>query len=260
VLLVEDNPVNQKVARIFLERLGCEVMLASHGLEAVAAFAAGRFELVLLDLQMPVMDGYTATGRLREREAHGTRTPIVALTASAMSGQRERCLAAGMDELLTKPLDVERLREVLDRFNLRVVAAPATLDDRAIADLVATPVDAPLDVARLEALVGRDGEFAADLAETFLNTSRVLLSELRACLERHDREGLRRAAHSLKGASANIHAPVLRELATQLEAQGGTVAEGELASLLARITTETDRVTAALERFAPRGADTAAAR
>ena len=261
VLLVEDNPVNQKVARIFLERLGCEVTLAGHGMDAVTAFTADKFDLVLLDLQMPIMDGYTATGRLRELEPPGTRTPIVALTASAMSGQRERCLAAGMDELLTKPLDVERLREVLDRFNLRVLAAPAVLDDRAIADLVASgPPQEPLDLARLQALVGRDNDFAADLAETFRTTSRALLNELRACAERNDREGARRAAHSLKGASANIHAPRLRELATQLEIQASTLADAELAGFLTGITTETERVISALERFAPRGGQAVAAR
>jgi two-component system, sensor histidine kinase and response regulator len=118
VLLVEDNLVNQKVARTFLERLGCEVTVAANGLDAVRCFAQTRFDLILLDLQMPVMDGYAATGRLRQLEHGGARTPIVALTASAMTGQRERCLQAGMDELITKPFDLRRLREVLERFGL----------------------------------------------------------------------------------------------------------------------------------------------
>ncbi|MGH8259290.1 MAG: ATP-binding protein, partial [Steroidobacteraceae bacterium] len=119
VLLVEDNAVNQKVARGFLERLGCEVTLAANGLDAVQHSAQARFDLILLDLQMPVMDGYAATGRLRQLEHGRARTPIVALTASAMTGQRERCLQAGMDELITKPFDLPRLRAIFERFGLR---------------------------------------------------------------------------------------------------------------------------------------------
>ncbi len=115
VLLVEDNAVNQKVAQRFLERLGCVVELAENGEQCIQAWERGRFDVVLMDIQMPVMDGYTATRLIRERECVDRRTPIVALTANAMTGQLERCLTAGMDGLLTKPISIERLREVLDR-------------------------------------------------------------------------------------------------------------------------------------------------
>ena len=117
VLVVEDNAVNQKVAQRFLERLGCRVVVADNGEKAVTAFAHGHFDLVLMDLQMPVMDGYASTREIRAAEKVGTRIPIVALTANAMAGQLERCLAADMDGLLTKPLSVERLRETLDRIH-----------------------------------------------------------------------------------------------------------------------------------------------
>ena len=121
ILLIEDNMVNQKVATRFLERLGCEVKVAGNGEEGLLAHAQHDFDLALMDLQMPVMDGLTATARIREREAAGVaRLPIVALTANAMAGQLERCLAADMDGFLTKPLELERLREVLDRHGLRV--------------------------------------------------------------------------------------------------------------------------------------------
>ena len=115
VLIVEDNPVNREVARRILERLGFQVSLAPDGRAALDVCAARHFDLILMDVQMPVMDGLTATRELRKRETRGLRTPIVALTASAMSGELSRCLAAGMDGLLTKPLEVERLREVLER-------------------------------------------------------------------------------------------------------------------------------------------------
>jgi len=118
VLLVEDNVVNQKVGQRFLERLGCEVQLAENGQEAVTAWQHGLFRLVLMDVQMPVMDGYTATRQIRDLEGGRSRTPIVALTANAMTGQLERCLQCGMDGLLTKPLEPARLEEVLDRFGL----------------------------------------------------------------------------------------------------------------------------------------------
>jgi CheY-like chemotaxis protein len=116
VLLVEDNAVNQKVAQRFLERLGCQVVIADNGKHAVSKCSSEHFDLVLMDLQMPVMDGYVATSEIRALERTRSRTPIIALTASAMTGQLERCLAADMDGLLTKPLSVERLRETLERF------------------------------------------------------------------------------------------------------------------------------------------------
>ena len=118
VLLVDDNAVNQKVAQRFLERLGCRVVIAADGEEAVRTYKEQAFALVLMDVQMPVMDGLRATHLIREFEAGGHRTPIVALTADAMVDQLERCILAGMDRCLTKPLDLERLQEVV--FNLPV--------------------------------------------------------------------------------------------------------------------------------------------
>ncbi|HVF17879.1 MAG TPA: response regulator, partial [Steroidobacteraceae bacterium] len=117
VLLVEDNAINQRVARRFLERLGCEVQVVDDGRQAVEAYGRNSYTFILMDMQMPVMDGLEATRRIRELE-NGVpkRTPIVALTANAMMGTLERCLEAGMDDYLTKPLDISRLQDVLDRF------------------------------------------------------------------------------------------------------------------------------------------------
>jgi signal transduction histidine kinase/ligand-binding sensor domain-containing protein/DNA-binding response OmpR family regulator len=116
VLLVEDNAVNQKIAATYLKRLGCEVEIAPDGEQAVHAFSANRYDLVLMDMQMPVMDGLEATRRIRAAEPVGRRTPIVALTADAMQGARERCLEAGADDYLTKPLELSRLKEAVERF------------------------------------------------------------------------------------------------------------------------------------------------
>jgi PAS domain S-box-containing protein len=116
VLLVEDNAVNQTVGRKFLERFGCEVTVVANGLEAIEAWQREKFDLVLMDMQMPVMDGYAAAARIRELEDGGARTPIVALTANAMSGELERVTSAGMNGLLTKPLDSEELGRTLVRY------------------------------------------------------------------------------------------------------------------------------------------------
>ena len=155
VLLVEDNAVNQKVAVRLLERMGCSVRVADNGAEGLSAFSEAQHDIVFMDLQMPVMDGLTATRRIRELERAERRTPIIALTANAMSGQLERCTEAGMDGFLTKPIDIARLSETLDRYGLGGI--PATTAD-------ATPDsggDAPIDVARLNELTAGDMEFAA---------------------------------------------------------------------------------------------------
>jgi two-component system, sensor histidine kinase and response regulator len=258
VLLVEDNLINQKVARSVLERLGCEVSLAGNGLEAVHAFAQGRFDLVLLDLQMPLMDGYAATSCLRKLEQGRHRTPIVALTASAMTGQRERCLEAGMDELLAKPLDVKRLQLILERFGLRGggseesagAASTTALDAATVAELVAADPDAPLDGRALCELAAGDPEFLHELAHTFLYTSEGLLAELTRCAARGEREPLTRAAHSLKGACASIRAAPLEQICAELERRAGTLDEVELMRHVARIAAERRRVVAALEAVA----------
>ena len=115
LLLVEDNPVNQLVACAMLELLGCEVTVASDGIEAASIFQARKFDAVLMDCQMPKLDGYGATARIRafEQQTGGARTPVVALTANALQGDRAKCLRAGMDEFLTKPFTKEQLRQVL---------------------------------------------------------------------------------------------------------------------------------------------------
>ncbi|HTT02740.1 MAG TPA: PAS domain-containing protein [Steroidobacteraceae bacterium] len=258
VLLVEDNAVNQKVARAFLERMGCEVAVAVNGVEAVQSFQQQRFALVLIDLQMPLMDGYTATSRMRELEGDGARTPIVALTASAMMGQLERCLQGGMDGLITKPLNITRLREVLDRFGLRASEAasecgtpePRVLDEAAIAELVTAPAeDQPLELARLQEITGGDAEFSRDLERAFLTNSAALLAMMSQCADRGDRQGLCGAAHSLKGASANIHARPLRALCETLETLALSATQNEIRSYLQRLGGERERVVRALQAF-----------
>jgi two-component system, sensor histidine kinase and response regulator len=239
VLLVEDNLVNQKVARRFLERMGCQVEVAENGLEAVRAFERGTYRLILMDVQMPQMDGYEATERIRSLEsvaARERRTPIVALTANAMSDQLNKCLQVGMDALLTKPINVEQLDELLRRFGL----------DRPDETLV--PGRPPVDLQALNEMTGGDAGFAADLARSYLDNSRELFGQIRACLADADRRQVARLTHQLAGASANIHAVGLRELCLELENSAPSAAATELESLVTRIGTELQRVNAVLQQ------------
>ena len=116
VLVAEDNPVNQKVALLTLERLGYQVHVVGNGLEAVAAMEAGLFDIVLMDCQMPVMDGFEATSEIRRREGEWAHHPIIAMTASAMQGDRERCFVVGMDDYISKPVQPAALDRVLQRW------------------------------------------------------------------------------------------------------------------------------------------------
>ena len=115
ILLVEDNPVNQRLAQRILEHSGYSVVMAGNGKEALAALTGQRFDLILMDVQMPVMDGFEATRAIREHE-HGSHIPIIAITAHAMTGDRERCLAAGMDGYLTKPIRSAELLRLVSNY------------------------------------------------------------------------------------------------------------------------------------------------
>jgi CheY-like chemotaxis protein/HPt (histidine-containing phosphotransfer) domain-containing protein len=218
VLLVEDNFVNQKVAVRFLERLGCTVEVASNGAEGVAACQQRHFDIVLMDLQMPVMDGMTATRKIREWETTG-HLPIIALTANAMTGDRELCEAAGMDGYLTKPLEVERLRNVLTKFGLaKDEAETAPILSSAPLPAPGTNARPPVDLYGFHRITGGDHAFAQELVATFIASGEQQLAAVTAAVVTPDRAALARAAHQLKGACANIHAHTLRSFAEQLEA------------------------------------------
>lgn len=206
--------MNQQVARRFLERLGCEVTVVDNGERAVAACAELQFDLVLMDVQMPVMDGLAATRAIRSRESDGRRTPIIALTASAMTDELERCMASGMDAVLTKPLELPRLRDILDSHGLeRASAGPAEAEVAGV-----QPVSAPLDLAQLGSMAAGDAQFVRQLCDTFVASGGEIIAGLERALTADDRAGLAAMAHKLKGASASIYAHGLASLAAELEA------------------------------------------
>ena len=218
ILLAEDNPVNQKVARGALEKMRCTVDIVNNGAEAVDAWSARTYDLILMDCQMPVMDGYQATRAIRAREPAGTRIPILALTADAMSGAEQDCLAAGMDGYLTKPLDRKRLAESIERLlgsagpsHRRPVAATAPSRDSLSAGAP------PIDWEQFVSLTDGDREFAEQLVQLFINSGDAALAQIRDALAREDWPAVGRAAHSYKGSSANIRAQAASDAAARLE-------------------------------------------
>jgi CheY-like chemotaxis protein len=190
-----------------------------------------------MDMQMPVMDGLEATQRIREIEGGQRRTPIVALTANAMMGTLERCLEAGMDDYLTKPLDISRLQDVLDRF---MNAATPVVRATAVVEAPSGPDEALK--ARLFEIAGDDTEFAAELVSAFVMGGEEAILELRAAAYRQDLDQLSRAAHKLKGASNNLHIDRLAALAADVETRARAGGRNDWSEELKMISAEFERV------------------
>ena len=228
VLLAEDNPVNQQVAAAMLSSLGLQVDIANNGQEAVTKAYGQAYDIILMDCQMPVMDGYQATAEIREQETAGSRrSPIVALTANAMEGDRTQCLAAGMDDYLAKPYSMNQLRQVLSRWlepetHANSAATPAVVTLESAPEIVEKP--AAIDSRVLDQLRKLDPSgglgFAHRILRIYLDTSGDGVRELGRAIAEGDADSLRRAAHTLKSSTANVGATTLSDLFKQLEAQG----------------------------------------
>jgi two-component system sensor histidine kinase/response regulator len=211
ILVAEDNEVNQKVAVRILEKLGYRVDVADNGREAVEAVARTRYDAVLMDGQMPEMDGFEATARIRERERGGRRTPIVAMTASAMKGDREKCLAAGMDDYVAKPIGPETLLAVLTRWVQAENQAGA-------GEETASPVD-PSMIENLRAIDG-DGTLLVELIDTFQRIAPLRIAALSKASAKGSAVALERTAHSFLGSCANLGARYMADVCARLEQLG----------------------------------------
>jgi PAS domain S-box-containing protein len=238
VLLAEDNPVNQRVAVHLLNKLGYTVDVVDNGALAVAASARGDYALLLMDCQMPEMDGFEATAAIRGAEANSPRhLPIIAMTANALQGDREQCLAAGMDDYIAKPIDTTRLSEVL----LAWLPEKATVPDAASPAAASAPtldlVSAPIDMKRLTDLFG-DDDVAIDELLTVFEQSLPPLGERLKCEVRDHGGGLKSLAHELRGTAANIGALPLAELGGRLEKLAASGNWDEIESLALRIADE----------------------
>jgi signal transduction histidine kinase/CheY-like chemotaxis protein len=212
VLLAEDNEVNRALAVRLLGKLGHEVTAVSTGTEAIASLETGAFDVVLMDLQMPGMDGFEATARIREMEkATGRHVPVVALTAHALKGYRERCLAAGMDDYLSKPFKAADLSELLGRLRLAGAGSPASGPGGS---------KEVLDVTEALDRMDGDRETLAEIAALFLQDAPRTLEEIGDAVARAEPRDLETTAHRLKGALGAISAGAAAEAARRLESIG----------------------------------------
>jgi len=261
ILLAEDNPVNQQVALAVLESLGCQVDAANDGEEALEALAAAHYDAVLMDCEMPNVDGFEATARIRRREAEagcGARVPILALTAHAVEGAREKCLAADMDDFLSKPFRRDELRRALGPWLSEAApeteTEPAPEAPQAGLEPGAAPnqedAEDPLDrtvLDTLRALQPADGsDLLAKLIDIYRSSSAELLESLSEAVDQGDVQVIQQGAHALKSSSLNVGAWLLGSLCRQLEAMGR---EGEIegaVDLFARIAAERERALEAL--------------
>jgi CheY-like chemotaxis protein/HPt (histidine-containing phosphotransfer) domain-containing protein len=208
ILLAEDNAMNQKVALRLLERLGYGADVASNGVEALEALERQRYDVVLMDVQMPELDGLDASRQICERWPPETRPRIIAMTANAMREDREACFAAGMDDYLAKPIRADELAEALRR------AKPFRRKD----DVIPNEPDISFDAAALENLRELGGDdFLAEVIDTFLMDAPPFLATLRRSLDEKDASELRRAAHTLKSNGSTLGAEGFSDLCRELE-------------------------------------------
>ncbi len=219
VLVVEDNVLNQMVAQGMVVLLGYEVDIANNGAEALEAVATTRYAAVLMDCHMPVMDGFTATAEIRRREVEGQRLPIVAMTAAATSEDRDRCIAAGMDDYVSKPVDASVLDNVLDCWARQEATLSADADEP-------RPDDSVLDPAQLSVLrrLGPDDGWGLlpAVAHAFLEMWPALVAELRQALTSGDSPAVTQVAHQIKGAAANVGAVLVAEVSGRIELAAAT--------------------------------------
>jgi two-component system sensor histidine kinase/response regulator len=245
VLLAEDNLVNQRVAVGLLTKRGHNVTVANNGLEALAELERGAFDVVLMDVQMPEMGGLEATAAIRQREAlKGGHIRIVAMTAHAMNGDRERCLAAGMDGYLSKPISPALLYAALEHQTLAIVPATAAASAPA-----APAVTAAVDRDRLMERLGGDEELLIDVVRIFLDDCPVRLAAIKAAVDSRDAERIRTTAHALKGAAANLSAQGLFEAAAMLERLGAESRLEPAEAAWRQLSVEATSVIDALRRF-----------
>jgi two-component system sensor histidine kinase/response regulator len=258
LLLAEDNPVNQEVAISMLEMLGCRCDLAANGVEVLAALERADYDVILMDCQMPEMDGFEATAEIRRREqsAPGQHVPIIAVTANAMEGDREQCLQAGMDDYLSKPFSRVQLLEVLSRWFGQAAAdaaheqqeRPAAANDDAAASLDA----GALSNIRSLQQAGKP-DILARVIDLYLADCPGVMNQLRSAIAAGDAGQVRQLAHRMKSGSANLGALRMAELCKQLEQLGHGGELGDAAALLQRIETEFRQVVAALQVERRRG-------
>jgi len=255
ILVVEDNAVNRKVVVGQLKKLGYRADIAFNGVEALEALRRTSYALVLMDGQMPEMDGFTTTAEIRRRELDGRRTPIVALTAHAMKGERERCLNAGMDDYLSKPVRLEELAAVLERLSLN--GHPTTKPE--LSEPACSNPSGVVDRQVLACLreLKADGEpdVLSELIQMFLQETPQRLAALAEAVAGPDTAATERLVHSLKGSCGTLGASRMAALCEQLEHHTQREQSERMASSLRQLEEEFARVRTALEMERTRTAE-----
>ena len=247
VLVAEDNIVNQKVAQRMLEKLGCQVQVVANGKEAVEILELIPFDLVFMDCQMPEMDGYEATAEIRRRESGSSHIPIIAFTAHTMRGDRERCLAVGMDDYIPKPVKSADLRRVLQEWQGGATAAPPAEQGPEENKESGKSVDQAV-LARLRELNEDDEpDILTELIDLFLRDTPPRLAALKDAIKEGDAQALSQTAHTLKGSSANLGATRLAALNAELQSKASDGSLEDASRLLAQLDNEFERVRHILE-------------
>ena len=253
LLLAEDNAVNQRLAVRLLEKQGHDVTVAVNGRRVVEAWQRSLtenkpYDLILMDIQMPEIDGFEATRAIRDQQWDSTRIPIVAMTAHAMTGDRERCLDAGMDDYLSKPLQAEKMWEAIDRLVAGTPAASAAPEEAAV------PIPDGDFIFNAETALERTGddpELLVEILDLFRGQVAPAKNAIFDAMAQCDGPALERAAHSLKGAAANISAEEVRAAAWSLEDAAHHRNWDDAAAAWASLKTALPRLMAALSAYAP---------
>jgi PAS domain S-box-containing protein len=235
ILLAEDNPVNRKLAMTVLSKAGYTVDAAVNGREAIKALESQSYDMVLMDVQMPEMDGFEATGLIRQSKRPWREIPILAMTAHAMQGDREKCLQAGMDDYLTKPIQPKALVEAIKKWTSK----GSEHKEKTMAEQLPDPSTSSL-LNYEEALerCGGDAEFLYEMLQEFLELSKDQLKQMAGAIEAANAEELTREAHSIKGASANLGADEVSRVASELELCGKQEQLENAGSLLEELTNQ----------------------
>jgi hypothetical protein len=255
ILLAEDYPTNQQIALRHLKGAGYRVDLAENGRQTVEAFKLKPYDIILMDIQMPDMDGYQATDAIRKLEAEGvrnsqTRTPIIAMTAHALQGYKEKCLAAGMDDFITKPLKRKDLLAIVNKWapssadKIVLLPNPKSKDDggSTTTGYHITEEKPPLDYDRAVVEFGGEEDFLLQVIDSFLTNVRVQAKMIHEALRDNDTETIMRETHSIKGGAANLMAQDLLSVANQIEQAASAGVLHDSAAMLKRLEVEIDRL------------------
>lgn len=246
LLVVDDNPVNQKVAMAMLARIGYRADVAANGAEAVDAQSRMHYGAILMDCQMPVVDGFDATTEIRRREGGSSHVPIIAMTAAAMKSDQEHCLAVGMDDYISKPVRLEVLEATLMRWVEQTHVQPPSAATTALTEPSELDVVDAAQLHELRDLVGGpDPDPYVSLADLFLDQLDVGLEALREAAHCEHHSALTSEAHRLKGAAANLGARALTALLVDIE-ELGRAGQTPGPDTLARLETESQRYRAAV--------------